>query len=135
MSTDNNQPQTEDKTILVAEDIQSNFLLVKALLRNRYRLLHAGNGREALDILHRDAVDLVLMDMKMPVLGGFETTVKIREFNTGIPVIALTAYAFDSDREAAMAAGFNDYLVKPLDKESLLATIEKYIGPWAGTDE
>lgn len=116
------------KTILVAEDIMSNFLLVRALLKSKYNLIHALNGQEALDILKQQHIDLVLMDMKMPILGGFETTVRIREFNTTIPVIALTAYAFESDKAAAMEAGFTDYLVKPLDRETLLAAIDKYIG-------
>lgn len=125
MSADNN---TETKNILVAEDIMSNYLLVKALLKGRYSLIHANNGQEAIDIVRRQPVDLVLMDMKMPVMDGIETTVSIRSFDADIPIIALTAYAFESDRSAALQAGCNEYLVKPLDKVLLMATIEKYIG-------
>lgn len=126
MGTDNDR-ETEFRTILVAEDILSNYLLVKALLKNSYNLVHANNGQEALEILHRQPVDLVLMDMKMPVMGGYETTVRIREFDLDIPIIALTAHAFDADRSAALKAGCNEYLIKPLDRVLLMATIEKYI--------
>lgn len=116
------------RTVLVAEDILSNYLLVKALLKDRYNLLHALNGQEAIDIIRKQPVDLVLMDMKMPILGGIETTVKIREFDTKLPILALTAHAFESDRLAALEAGCNDYLVKPIDKNLLISTIEKFIG-------
>lgn len=116
------------KTVLVAEDILSNYLLVKALLKDRYNLIHALNGQEAIDVVSSQPVDIVLMDMKMPVLGGLESTAKIREFNSTLPIIALTAHAFESDRVAAIEAGCNDYLVKPIDKNLLISTIEKYLG-------
>lgn len=116
------------RTVLVAEDILSNYLLVKALLKDRYNLVHALNGQEAIDIVRKQPIDLVLMDMKMPILGGIETTIKIREFDTKLPIIALTAHAFESDRLAALEAGCNDYLVKPIDKSLLISTIEKFIG-------
>lgn len=106
----------------------SNYLLVNALLKGRYNLIHANNGQEAIEIIRRQHVDLVLMDMKMPVMDGIDTTVKIRSFDRDIPIIALTAYAFESDKSAALQAGCNEYLVKPLDKTLLTRTIEKYIG-------
>ena len=82
------------KTILVAEDIQSNYQLVSALLRKRFNLVHAANGQEAIEILHKRHVDLLLMDMKMPVMDGLTATAEIRKFNAELPIIALTAHVF-----------------------------------------
>lgn len=123
VSEENSRKQ---KTILVVEDIQSNFLLVSVLLRNKYNLLHALNGQEAIEMLHAHSVDLVLMDMKMPVMDGLTATKEIRKFNTEIPIVALTAHAFESDRIAAEEAGCNGYLVKPIDKVKLMQVLREY---------
>jgi len=72
-------------------------------------------------------VDLLLMDMKMPVLDGLKATGEIRKFNTNLPIVALTAHAFDSDRIAAIKAGCNEYLVKPIDKVKLMVILKKYL--------
>ena len=104
------------KTILVAEDIQSNYQLVSALLRKRFNLVHAANGQEAIEILHKRHIDLLLMDMKMPVMDGLTATAEIRKFNAELPIIALTAHVFENDRLTAMDAGCNEYLVKPIDR-------------------
>lgn len=114
------------KTILVAEDIASNYLLVSALLRRDYDLVHAVNGEEAVSLAKSSHADLVLMDMKMPLMDGLTATAEIRKFDTDLPIIALTAHAFESDRKAALAAGCNDYLVKPIDKAKLMAMLRKY---------
>ena len=114
------------KTILVVEDIQSNYLLVSALLRKEYDLLHALNGQEAIDMVRTESVDLVLMDMKMPLMDGLTATTEIRKFNKKIPIIALTAHAFETDKIAAFEAGCNDYLIKPIDKVLLKEVLEKY---------
>jgi len=114
------------KTILVAEDIQSNYQLVSALLRKRFNLVHAANGQEAIEILHKRHVDLLLMDMKMPVMDGRTATSEIRKFNAEIPIIALTAHAFDADRVAALKAGCDDYLVKPINGAKLMQTLKEY---------
>lgn len=115
------------KIILVAEDVQSNFSLVSSLLRNRCKLLHAANGQEAVDIVRNEPVDLVLMDMKMPLMDGRIATAEIRKFNTHIPIIALTAHAFDSDRVAALEAGCDDYLVKPINGAKLIQVLKEYL--------
>lgn len=115
------------KIILVAEDVQSNFSLVSSLLRNRCKLLHAANGQEAVDIVRNEPVDLVLMDMKMPLMDGRIATAEIRKFNTRIPIIALTAHAFDSDRVAALEAGCDDYLVKPINGAKLIQVLKEYL--------
>mgnify|MGYP000792510110 CR=1 FL=1 len=117
------------KTILVAEDIQSNYQLVSALLRKRFNLVHAANGQEAIEILHKRHIDLLLMDMKMPVMDGRTATSEIRKFNAEIPIIALTAHAFDADRVAALKAGCDDYLVKPINGAKLMQTCLLYTSP------
>ena len=80
----------------------------------------AQNGEQALQILKKEQIDLVFTDMKMPVMGGLEATRKIRDFDTKIPIIALTANAFDSDRTCAIEAGCNAFLAKPVKKRQLL---------------
>ena len=114
------------KRILVVEDIQSNFFLVSSILKNKCQLLHAPNGLKAVEIVRTQAVDLVLMDMKMPVMDGRAATSEIRKFNTEIPIIALTAHAFDADRVAALKAGCDDYLVKPINGAKLMQTLKEY---------
>lgn len=114
------------KTILIAEDIQSNYQLVATILKEYYDLLHAVNGQEAVEMVRNQNIDLLLMDMKMPLLDGLKATAEIRKFNTDLPIIALTAHAFDSDRIAAIKAGCNEYLVKPIDRMKLMAVLKKY---------
>lgn len=116
----------KQKTILVAEDIQSNFSLVSSLLKNRCILLHAANGQEAVEIVRNQHVDLVLMDMKMPLMDGRIATTEIRKFNTRIPIVALTAHAFDADRVAALEAGCDDYLVKPINGAKLMQALKEF---------
>ena len=96
------------------------------MLGKQYHLLHAVNGREALELFKTHPVDLLLMDMKMPEMDGLTATREIRKLNTTIPIIALSANAFESDKIAALEAGCNDYLVKPVDKVKLMSVLEKY---------
>ena len=107
-------------------EIQSNFFLVSSILKNKCQLLHAPNGLEAVEIVRTQPVDLVLMDMKMPVMDGRTATSEIRKFNAEIPIIALTAHAFDADRVAALKAGCDDYLVKPINGAKLMQTLKEY---------
>lgn len=115
------------KTILVAEDVESNFLLLKALLSKTYNLLHAYNGQEAVNMFMEHQPDLILMDVKMPIMDGLEATRLIRQTSANIPIIALTAFAFDQDRVRVLEAGCNDFLTKPLSPPVLKETIAKYI--------
>lgn len=115
------------KTILVAEDVESNFLLLKAILGKTYCLLHAYNGQEAIEMFTANQPDLILMDVKMPIMDGLQATKLIREQSLEIPIIALTAFAFDQDRIRVIEAGCNDFLTKPLSPPLLKETIEKYI--------
>lgn len=120
------EEKEEQKTILVAEDIQSNFSLVSSLLKNRCKLLHAPNGQKAVEIVQSQSVDLVLMDMKMPIMDGRTATAEIRKFNTRIPIVALTAHAFEADRVAALEVGCDDYLVKPINGAKLMQALKEY---------
>lgn len=115
------------RKILIAEDMQSNYQLVSTFLKNDYDLLRAFNGREAVDLVRENQIDLLLMDMKMPVLDGLKATAEIRAFNTELPIVALTAHAFESDRLAAIKVGCNEYLVKPIDKEKLMAVLNMFL--------
>lgn len=116
-----------EKTILVAEDTDSNYILINAILGKSYRLKRAKDGMEAVTMFEDVQPDLILMDMKMPNLGGLDATRIIRELSPDVPVIALTAYAYEQDRQAALDAGCNDFLTKPFTQEILKEVIEKWL--------
>ena len=115
------------KRILVAEDNDSNYMLMTYILKNHYELLRARNGQEALEVAMSERPDMVLMDIKMPVMDGLEATRLIKAKMPDMVVIALTANAFDSDRKMAMEAGCSDFLSKPVNAEKCLKTIQNYI--------
>ena len=108
---------TDMPTILIAEDNLSNYLLFEFLLKKTYRLIHAKNGIEAIEFFKANSPQLILMDIKMPEMDGFEATTEIRKYSQEIPIIAITAYAFDRDKEKILNNGFNDYLAKPVNAE------------------
>ena len=116
------------KRILIAEDNDSNFILMSYILKKYYAYDRAKNGKEAVEKMKAGHFDLVLMDIKMPIMDGLEATKAIREFNTDVPIVALTANAFDSDRQAAMDAGCNDFLSKPVSSDICLETLKKIFG-------
>ena len=116
------------KKILIAEDNDSNFILMTYILKKYYEYDRAKNGQEAVDMVENGTYDMVLMDIKMPVLDGLEATKAIREKHPDLPIVALTANAFDSDRQLAMQAGCNDFLSKPVSSDICIKTIRKYIG-------
>lgn len=119
----------EGKTILVAEDVSSNYLLLDKLLRKEsYHVLHAENGYEAVRMVRTQPADLVLMDLKMPVMDGLTAIEEIRKFKPDIPIIVLTASVLCSDREAAFLAGCNDFMTKPFNSMLLMETVTKYFG-------
>ena len=125
------QPHESSKpglpTILVAEDTDSNYILVKAILGKSYHLERAKDGMEAVTIFEELHPDLILMDMKMPNLDGLDATKIIRELSPKIPIIALTAYAYECDRQAALKAGCNEFLTKPYKQEELKEVIERHL--------
>lgn len=102
-------------TILIAEDVFENYLLLQAILKKQYRLLYATDGRQAVELYKTYAPDLILMDIKMPVMDGFEATKEIRKLSWDVPILALTAFAFEKEKEKAWSCNFSDYLVKPVD--------------------
>lgn len=116
------------KTILIAEDNDSNYLLMTYVLKRNYQLQRATNGKEAVEMAQAGAFDLVLMDIKMPVMDGLEATKLLKESLPDLPIIALTANAFDSDRELALKAGCDKFLSKPVNAAQCLATIKELIG-------
>ena len=116
------------KKILVAEDNDSNFILMTYILKRFYAYERAKNGQEAVDLVDNGTYDMVLMDIKMPVMDGLEATKTIRERHPDLPIVALTANAFDSDRQLAMLAGCNDFLSKPVSSDLCIKTIQKYLG-------
>ncbi|HLQ28325.1 MAG TPA: response regulator, partial [Ktedonobacteraceae bacterium] len=109
--------QSKDQsTILVVENEVSNRILIERVLSTRgYRCLSASNGREALEILDRERVDLILTDLSMPVLDGYRTTqlIRARPALATVPIVAVTAYALNDENEAALQIGCNEYLTKP----------------------
>ena len=116
------------KKILVAEDVDSNFVLIKNMIGKDYTLLWAKDGFEAVEMYKQFQPDLILMDIKMPRMGGLEATRIIRSYSKEIPVIALTAYAFEADKEQALEAGCNDFVTKPVSK----AALEEALGKCSG---
>lgn len=116
------------KKILVAEDNDSNFILMTYILKKYYQFDRAKNGQEAVEKVESGDYDIVLMDIKMPVMDGLEATKKIKEKHPELPVVALTANAFDSDRQLAFDAGCDDFLSKPVSSDLCLKTIRKFVG-------
>ena len=115
-------------TILVAEDNDSNYLLLSCMLRKKYELARAINGIEAIEKYRELKPNLILMDIRMPEMDGLEATVSIRKEDTNIPIIALTAHAFDEDRKKAIEAGCNEFLTKPVNLKLLNEVLAKFIG-------
>lgn len=109
--------------ILAAEDNDSNYLLLTSIFKG-YNITRANNGADALLLLKNGDFDLVLMDIRMPVMDGIEATREIRTFNKDIPIIAVTANAFESDKQEAIEAGCNDFISKPISKAKLFETLK-----------
>ncbi len=114
------------KKILVAEDTDSNFLLLSIILRKEYEVIRAVNGEEAISKFKEVNPDMILMDIKMPIMDGLTATKEIRKIDTNIPIIALTANAYDSDKEKAYEAGCNNYMAKPIMTNKLREMISSY---------
>ena len=116
------------KKILIAEDNDSNYILMTYILKKYYQFERAKNGQEAVEMAEKGEYDIVLMDIKMPVMDGLEATVAIKEKHPDLPIVALTANAFDSDRQLALEAGCQDFLAKPVSSDLCLKVIRKYLG-------
>lgn len=116
------------KKILVVEDIESNFAQLNILLNKEYTILWVRNGEEAVNSFIREKPDLILMDIRMPVMNGIQATEKIRTMSQTVPIIAVTAYAFYTEQQQAIQAGCNAVISKPYSLEKLKETIVSYIG-------
>ena len=115
------------KTILVAEDEDSNYELVKIVLHKRYRLIRAHNGIEAVTLNEEEHPDLILMDIRMPEMNGLDATRIIKEVDTHTPIIALSAYAFEENIREAKIAGCDEFMAKPFKVENLIEMVGKYL--------
>lgn len=114
-------------TILVAEDDDVNYLYIKEIFKGTgAEILHALNGKDAVEMCqNNDRIGIVLIDIKMPVMNGYEAIKKIREFRPDLPIVAQTAYALSNEMLKAFNAGSNDYISKPFTREQLLAIVTK----------
>lgn len=116
------------KRVLVAEDNDSNWMLMTYVLKKNYKAVRACNGKEAVDMALTGDYALVIMDLKMPVMDGLEATRQIKAVMPDLPIIALTANAFDSDRQMAYDAGCDNFMSKPVSAEKCLKMVSDYIG-------
>ncbi len=117
----------ERRKILMVEDNDSNSQLVEEILADRFDLVMARDGAEAITVFAKETPDLVLMDLNLPIKDGYQATAEIRRLSKTVPVIAVTAYAQRSDKEKVLSSGFTDYLSKPIDQDKLISTIRKYL--------
>lgn len=115
------------KKILVAEDEDSNYELVKIVLQKRYRLIRAHNGIEAVTLNEEEHPDLILMDIRMPGMNGLDATRIIKEVSGDTPVVALSAYAFEENIREAKQAGCNEFMAKPFKVENLIDMVRRYL--------
>ena len=113
------------KTILIAEDVDDNYALYKAYLGKEYKLVRAENGEEAISKFLECNPDVILMDIGMPVVDGYQATDAIRQLESNVPIIAVTAFAYNDDKEKVLSRGFNGFLPKPLEKNALIEMLHK----------
>ena len=118
-----------NKTILIAEDDDASFEFLKYVIEPlELNVVRAYNGKEAVEIFTNEPnIDLVLMDIRMPVMNGYKATEIIKKLKPTTPIIAQTAYALQGDKEKAIASGCDDYIAKPILKEDFYSLIEKYL--------
>lgn len=118
----------ETKNILVVEDVDTNKIFFDAALRRtKAKILWAKDGQEAIDMFKANRIDLVLMDLQLPIMDGYTATREIKKINPEVPIIAQTAHVMSGEREKCMEAGCNDYLAKPIRLQILIDTLSKYL--------
>jgi len=114
--------------MLLVEDEETNFMLMEVYLQEmNLQITRAHNGQEAVELVEKNYYDIILMDIQMPVMNGLDATRKIREFNQNIPIIAITAFAFEKERVISLEAGCNEHLSKPVKQEVLERTILEFV--------
>jgi CheY-like chemotaxis protein len=116
------------KRILIPEDNNSNYLLMTYILKGHYEFFRAENGQDAVEKAKAEHPDLILMDIKMPLMDGLKATQLIKAEYPDLPIIALTANAFDNDRQQATEAGCDDFISKPVSAAACIQAIQKLIG-------
>lgn len=117
----------KDISILIAEDNESNFKLFENILHKDFNIIHAWNGQEAVDLFKEKHPHIILMDINMPVMDGYEATKEIRKLSTEIPIIAITAYAYASDEQRILNEGFDGYASKPINANALKSKLSEII--------
>ncbi|PHQ57600.1 MAG: hypothetical protein COC16_00320 [Lutibacter sp.] len=122
------QVKNKEIIILVAEDEEYNMMYINELFsRTNFKVIEADNGKKAVELSQKHPeIDLVLMDIKMPIMNGNTAMKKIKKQRPDLPIIALTAFAMESDKEKSLEDGFNDYLTKPINKKLLFEVIDKF---------
>ncbi|NPD46176.1 MULTISPECIES: response regulator [unclassified Lentimicrobium] len=124
-----NEYQWEGKTVLIAEDITSNYNFLRLLLkRSKIEIIWVENGQDALtEVQNNDNIDLLLLDINLPIMNGYEAAEAIKKIRPELPIIAQTAYALEGDREKALLAGCDDYIPKPIVISTLLRKMNGYL--------
>ncbi len=118
----------EDKVILVVEDVDTNKIFFDAALRKtNAKILWAKDGKEAITLYKENRIDLVLMDLQLPIMDGYTATREIKKIDSEIPIIAQTAHVMSGEREKCLEAGCDDYLAKPIRLQILMDTLSKYL--------
>ena len=115
---DDRRPQ-----LLIAEDNESNYKLFASILKGEYQLIHAWDGQEAVEMFKQYNPQIILMDINMPVMDGYEATKEIRKYSAKVPIIAITAFAYASDEQRVMESGFDGYMPKPINARLLKAQL------------
>jgi CheY-like chemotaxis protein/nitrogen-specific signal transduction histidine kinase len=119
----------ENYTLLIAEDEEINYLYLEEILSDKpFTIIRAKDGREAIEFGLNNKIDLILMDIKMPFINGFEAAIEIRKHKPNVPMLAITAHAYTDSKVKAMEIGYNDYLTKPLKSKDLIEKINFYLG-------
>jgi two-component system cell cycle response regulator DivK len=116
------------KTILIVEDIELNIDLLTQILEDDYNIIIAKDGAQGVALTEQNKPDLVLMDISLPIMDGYEATRIIRKTFQSLPIIGLSAHAMQGDTEKAKAAGCTDYMTKPVDEDLLLKKLKEYLG-------
>lgn len=123
------KPDWNEKKILIVEDDEISFIYLNEILEETgATIIRAENGRQAINMYKENPqVDIILMDLQLPKLSGFDATKQIKKINANVPIIAQTAFAMKGDKERALEAGCDDYITKPIDHAQALQVINKYI--------